>query len=225
MAAVSLGAVPPTSYPGLFVAFEGGEGAGKSTQVRLLAAELRGHGHEVVVTFEPGDTEPGRRLREALLHPDGPRLTPRAEALLFAADRAEHVATVVRPALARGAVVVTDRYLDSSIAYQGSGRDLGADEVESLSTWATEGLLPDLTVVLDLPARDGLARVEAPDRLEAEPLDFHERVRSAFLRLASRDPRRYVVLDATADPESVHAQVLAAVTARLEARTPEAARP
>jgi dTMP kinase len=203
---------------GFLVALEGGEGAGKSTQARALEAWLTSLGHDVVVTHEPGATEVGRRLRSVLLDPMGddgrpaPALSPRAEALLFAADRAEHVATVIAPALALGHVVVTDRYVDSSVAYQGAGRDLAPAEVARLSRWATEGLVPDLTVLLDLPAADGLRRVTAPDRLEAEPLAFHERVRERFLDLARRGGPRYLVVDATGHPD----EVAAAIRARLE---------
>jgi dTMP kinase len=207
-----------SSRRGLFVAFEGGEGAGKSTQAKRLAAWLEEQGREAVLTFEPGDTALGRQLRAAVLHVDGPHPSPRAEALLYAADRAEHVTRVVRPALERGAVVVTDRYIDSSIAYQGSGRDLGADEVQHLSEWATEGLWPDLTVLLDVPPGVGLHRFDTPhDRLESEPLDFHERVRSAFLGLAARDPERYLVVDATGAPDEVWARIRDRAAALLEA--------
>lgn len=202
---------------GLFVAFEGGEGAGKSTQVSRLAQWLRERGHEVVVTFEPGDSALGRALREALLHADGPRPSPVAEALLFAADRAEHVTQVVRPALQRGAVVLTDRYAESSIAYQGGARGLGMDRVAELSDWATGGLRPDLTVLLDLPPRVGLDRFASPpDRMESEPLDFHGRVRAAFLQLAAADPDGHLVIDASAPVEQVAAQVRAGVEVLLE---------
>ena len=152
------------SSPGTFISFEGGDGVGKSTQLRLLALWLADGGHEVVATREPGGTPLGVALREAVMH--GDHVAPRAEALIYAADRAHHVATVVRPALERGAVVLTDRYLDSSVAYQGTGRDLGADEVERLSLWAVEGLLPDLTVLLDLDPAVGMSRLTGdPDRL------------------------------------------------------------
>ena len=163
---------------------------------------LQGLGHEVVLTFEPGATDVGRRLRAVLLdHHDAaglahPVLSPRAEALLFAADRAEHVASVVVPALERGAVVLCDRYIDSSVAYQGAGRDLSPGDVARVSRWATEGLLPDLTVVLDLPPGVGLGRVVTPDKLESEPQEFHERVRDRFLEQARRGGARYLVVDA-----------------------------
>lgn len=199
---------------GMFVAFEGGEGTGKSTQSRLLARHLDRAGVEVLRTFEPGDTPAGAAIRSLLLDPATGHLAPRAEALLYAADRAHHVATVVRPALERGVTVLTDRYIDSSLAYQGAGRTLAVEEVEHLSLWATEGLMPDLTVLLDIPPRVGLRRAGRPDRLEAEPLAFHERVREAFLQLAARAPDRYVVLDADRPRVEVAVDVAAAVDAR-----------
>jgi len=195
----------PQSGAGLFVAFEGGEGSGKSTQVGLLAATLRAAGREVITTHEPGATPVGVQIRDLLLHHAQP-LAARAEALLFAADRAHHVETVIRPALTSGAVVITDRYVDSSLAYQGLGRGLPLEEVGHLSTWATGGLLPHLTVLLDVPASIGLARAggrSAADKLERESLDFHERVRAAYLEQAASDPARYLVLDATAAPEQI----------------------
>ncbi|MGH8970968.1 MAG: dTMP kinase, partial [Actinomycetes bacterium] len=202
---------------GFFIALEGGEGVGKSTQAQLLADWLRGKGHQVVVTFEPGATELGRRLRTVLLHgEDGDGvLSPRAEALLFAADRAEHVASVIAPALRRGEIVITDRYMDSSLAYQGSGRDLAVPDVLRLSRWATGGLRPDLTVVLDLPADAGLRRVAEPDRLEAEPLDFHERVRERYLDIARRGGARYLVVDSTQPPDAVAREVATRLTPLL----------
>lgn len=185
----------PTA-PGTFISFEGGDGVGKSTQLRLLAEWVTSLGHEVVVTREPGGTELGVELRAAVLH--GGHVGPRTEALLYATDRAHHVDTVVRPALERGAVVLTDRYLDSSVAYQGNGRDLGADEVERLSLWATDGLLPDLTVLLDLDPEIGLARLTgAPDRLESAGAEFHRRTRQAFLDRAATGGPRWLVVDAS----------------------------
>ncbi|MCW2779074.1 MAG: tmk [Frankiales bacterium] len=201
-------ATPAPLLPGTLLALEGGEGAGKSTQAGLLADWLRGLGHEVVVTREPGATPLGARLRAVLL--DGEPVSPRAEALLYAADRAHHVATLVRPALERGAVVVTDRFVDSSLAYQGAGRALTVPDVQRLSTWATEGLRPDLVLLLDVDPAVGLLRAQqtgAPDRLEAESLAFHERVREGFLDLARKDPARYLVVPAAAPPDVVHAAV------------------
>ena len=197
--------------PGLFVSLEGGDGAGKSTQARLLRDWLEAAGREVVLTREPGGTPLGQLLRDAVLH--GDHVDARTEALLYATDRAHHVASLVRPALARGAVVVTDRYLDSSVAYQGSGRDLGADEVESLSLWATDGLLPALTVLLDLDPVLGRSRLTGdPDRLERAGDEFHRRTREAFLSRAAADPGRWLVLDATQPPEVL----AAAIRARVE---------
>src|SRR4051812_15166546 len=198
---------------GYFIAFEGGEGVGKSSQVRLLAERLVGAGHQVLTTREPGGTSAGLAIRSIVLEPSTGHLSPRAEALLYAADRAHHVATVVRPALDSGTVVITDRYVDSSLAYQGAGRTLDLDQVRRLSDWATEGLLPDLTILLDLDPEVGLARAGDPDRLEAEPLDFHGRVRALFLKLATED--RYVVVDASGPVGAVHEAVVDAVFGRL----------
>jgi dTMP kinase len=213
----------PVSWGGLFVVFEGGEGAGKSTQVSRLAQALRGQGHHVVVTREPGATEFGARIRGMLLGgANGPAApSPRAEALLYAADRAHHVATVVRPALVRGSVVISDRYVDSSLAYQGAGRSLPADEIAWLSAWATGRLKPDLVILLDIAPEVGLARAsrrgEAPDRLESESVSFHERVRYAFLDLAAAEPHRYLVLDAARPAEEIAAAVLDRVAPMLPA--------
>ncbi|MCW2607321.1 MAG: tmk [Frankiales bacterium] len=195
---------PRPQFPGTLLALEGGEGAGKSTQSELLVAWLRELGHEVVVTREPGATALGEQVRALLL--GGEPVSARAEALLYAADRAHHVATVVRPALERGAVVVTDRFVDSSLAYQGAGRELTAHDVEELSEFATEGLRPDLVLLLDVDPAVGLARARQtgePDRLEAESLAFHRRVRQGFLDLARRDPGRYLVVPADDDPRVV----------------------
>jgi dTMP kinase len=204
------------SRSGFFIAFEGGEGAGKSTQVRLLAKAVSAAGHEVVTTLEPGDTKVGRQLRKILLGHQTGTIDPRTEALLYAADRAEHVASVVGPALDRGAVCITDRYIDSSIAYQGAGRVLEPDDIERISMWATGDLLPDLTIVLDIDPEVGLTRFSSPaDRLEAEPLAFHQRVREHFLTLSSRSPARYLVVDATAPVDAVSSQIRSVVLERL----------
>jgi dTMP kinase len=203
---------------GCFVAFEGGEGAGKSTQVRLLARWLRGAGYDVVETREPGATEVGRQLRAVLLDRGNSGLSARSEALLYAADRAEHVSGVIRPALERGAMVLTDRYADSSLAYQGAGRVLPHDEVERLSAWATGGLAPDVTVLLDADPSVGLARRAGPaDRIESETLDFHHRVRERFRDLAAREPDRYLVLDATRPVDEVALDVRQRVAVLLPA--------
>ncbi|MFG2130616.1 dTMP kinase [Streptomyces sp. NPDC048751] len=189
---------------GFFIALEGGDGAGKSTQAEALAEWIRGKGHEVVLTREPGATPVGKRLRSILLDVSSAGLSHRAEALLYAADRAEHVDTVVRPALERGAVVISDRYIDSSVAYQGAGRDLSPTEIARISRWATNGLVPHLTVLLDVSPETARERfTEAPDRLESEPAEFHARVRSGFLTLAAADPGRYLVVDAGQEPEAV----------------------
>jgi len=213
-----LSVAEPAAWRGVFVVFEGGEGAGKSTQVTALADALRAEGRDVVVTREPGATEVGRRIRAMVLE-GGDDLSPRAEALLYAADRAHHVATVVRPALARGAVVISDRYVDSSLAYQGAGRTLPVEEVSWLSSWATGGLKPDLVVLLDIDPAVGLRRVASrgagADRLESESVAFHERVRYAFLDLAAADPRRYLVLDATQPAEEIALTVFDRVTPML----------
>ncbi|KPI02534.1 Thymidylate kinase [Actinobacteria bacterium OV450] len=196
--------VQAASDAGFFIALEGGDGAGKSTQVEALADWIRGKGHEVVVTREPGATPVGKRLRSILLDVSSAGLSNRAEALLYAADRAEHVDTVVRPALERGAVVISDRYIDSSVAYQGAGRDLSPTEIARISRWATDGLVPNLTVLLDVSPETARERfTEAPDRLESEPAEFHQRVRAGFLTLAAADPGRYLVVDAGQDPQSV----------------------
>jgi dTMP kinase len=189
--------VPHRAGTGYFIALEGGDGAGKSTQAQALAEWIRSKGHEVVVTREPGGSAIGQRLRAMLLDVGNTGISHRAEALLYAADRAEHVETVIRPALERGAVVITDRYLDSSIAYQGAGRDLSGTEVGRISRWATDGLVPDLTVLLDVSPEAARERfTEALDRLESEPEEFHARVRAGFLALAAADPVRYLVVDA-----------------------------
>lgn len=192
---------------GLFVCFEGGEGAGKSTQAALLRDWLQGRGHEVVLTYEPGDTEVGRKIRGIVLDPATGELADETEALLYLADKAEHLRRVVRPALARGAVVITDRYVDSTLAYQGAGRGLGLAAFEPISRWATGDLRPQLTVLLDLEPGAGLTRFTDRDRIEGEPLEFHERVRAAFLDLAGRDPEHYLVLDAREPIEDIAAAV------------------
>ena len=203
---------------GLFITFEGGDGSGKSTQLGLLAEWLEQQGKRYLTTREPGGTDVGNELRDIILHRKG-FLAPRAEALLYAADRAHHIHTVVRPALAEGTVVIQDRYFDSSVAYQGAGRVLAEDEVRELSLWATEGLIPDLTVVLDVPAdvlrqrRDTTRTVY--DRLEAEADDFHERVRDAYRRLAEREPERFLVIDGQRPADEIQQEIRARVSALL----------
>lgn len=210
-----------TTGSGLFITFEGGDGTGKSTHANRIVEHLHALGHEVLHTHEPGGTDVGQQIRNIVLHHDGD-IDPRAEALLFAADRAHHIATVVRPALQAGKIVIQDRYIDSSVAYQGSGRDLGADEVRELSLWGTRGLLPDLVVLLDLDpeiaqqrmrsVRDGL------DRLEREASDYHRRVREQFLQQAGADAERYTVVDANRPHEQVANEIRARIDELLAAR-------
>ena len=209
---------PGASRSGLFVTLEGGDGVGKTTQARLLEEWLAGQGRTVVRTREPGGTEVGVLIRDIVLHHRGD-VAPRAEALLYAADRAHHIETVVRPAIARGEVVIQDRYLDSSVAYQGAGRVLDADEVRDLSLWAADGLLPQVTVLLDLDPTAARARLDADDkpfdRLEAEKHDFHARVRSAFLALAASEPERFLVLDASRPVDEIAAAIRERVSSVL----------
>ncbi|KQY62731.1 MULTISPECIES: dTMP kinase [unclassified Nocardioides] len=212
----------PGSYSsvGVFVCFEGGEGAGKSTQSTLLRAWLEEQGYAVVLTFEPGDTAVGRQIRQIVLDPATGELSHRTEALLYAADKAEHIDTVVSPALARGEVVITDRYVDSALAYQGAGRDLVVDEVEQVNRWATHDLRPHLTVVLDLEPQHGLGRFTERDRIEGETDDFHQRVRGAFLRMAEANPDHYLVCDARLPIDAI----AKAVRERVEPMLGQAAR-
>ncbi|CAO1649770.1 dTMP kinase [Salinibacterium sp. NSLL150] len=192
--------------PGLFITLEGGDGVGKTTQSQLLVKWLEEAGHTVIVTREPGGTDLGLELREIVLHRRGD-MDPRAEALIYAADRAHHIATLVRPALERGEIVVQDRYIDSSEAYQGAGRVLGSDEVRDLSLWATQNLLPDVTVLLDLDSADSRKRLDSArtryDRLEAEKQEFHTRVREAFLERAAKEPDRILVVDAARSVDDI----------------------
>ncbi|HEX9064424.1 MAG TPA: dTMP kinase [Streptosporangiaceae bacterium] len=209
---------------GLLLAFEGGEGSGKSTQARLLAIWLRENGYDVLATHEPGATKVGMRLRALLLDTAHTGLSPWAEVMMYAADRAEHVASVIKPALARGTVVVTDRYIDSTLAYQGGGRELPLNSIRRVNELATGGLVPDLTFLLDLPPAEGLGRrTSSADRLESEPEEFHDRVRAAFLDLAKADPSRYMVLDASQDPGQLSKEIHAAVRELLPDPVPEQA--
>jgi dTMP kinase len=203
--------MPDESTPrGLFITLEGGDGSGKSTQSALLAQWLEGQGRTIVPTREPGGTDLGTELREIILHRRG-YIAPRAEALLYAADRAHHIATKVRPALERGEVVLQDRYLDSSVAYQGAGRVLDGTEIRELSLWAAEGLLPDLTILLDLDETVSRTRLDGArtqyDRLEEEKQDFHARVRASYLALAAAEPDRFLVLDAADSIEAIAASI------------------
>ncbi len=202
-----LGSITGAPTQGIFIAFEGGEGTGKSTQSKLLAEWLEQEGESVVLTREPGGTDLGKDLRKILLGHETGAISPRAEALLYAADRAHHVYSVIRPALERGDVVITDRYFDSSAAYQGAGRILNPAEVARISRWATESLYPTLTILIDVPAEIGLGRLQSRDRLEAESNDFHERVRQEYLQIAMMDPERYFVVDGTQPVNEIHRQI------------------
>ncbi len=198
------GSAPAPAPTGQLIAFEGGEGSGKTTQARLIAIWLRELGYDVVTTHEPGATKIGMRLRALLLDTSHTGMSPHAEALMYAADRAEHVASVIAPALDRGAIVITDRYVDSSLAYQGAGRNLPVEEIARINWWATGGRTPDLTILLDMDPIAGLnRRTRSADRLEAEPAEFHLRVRAGFLELARAEPGRYLVLDAARPPGEV----------------------
>ncbi|MDR6612298.1 MULTISPECIES: dTMP kinase [unclassified Leifsonia] len=203
---------------GLFITLEGGDGVGKSTQAALLEEWLTGRGRTVVRTREPGGTDAGVEIREIVLHHRGD-IAPRAEALLYAADRAHHIATVVRPALSRGDIVVQDRYIDSSVAYQGAGRVLDAQQIRDLSLWAAEGLLPDLTILLDLDEDTARTRLDSArtryDRLEAERSDFHARVRAGYLALAEQEPERFLVVDASRPVEEIAAEIRDRLAARV----------
>jgi dTMP kinase len=203
---------------GVFITFEGGDGSGKTTQAELLGRWLTDAGRTVVRTREPGGTEVGIEVREIVLHHRGD-IAPRAEALLYAADRAHHIATLVRPALERGDVVIQDRYIDSSVAYQGAGRVLDPEAVRGLSEWATEGLQPDLTILLDLDAGAARGRLDEArtryDRLEAEASEFHDRVRDAYLALADAEPARFLVVDASLPVDEIAGAIRARVTGLL----------
>ena len=206
-----LGSITGAPTKGIFIVFEGGEGTGKSTQSKLLKAWLEQEGETVVLSREPGGSDLGVEIRKILLSHSTGDISPRAEALLYAADRAHHVFSVIRPALAAGEVVISDRYFDSSIAYQGAGRVLEPGEVARISRWATESLFPTLTIVIDLPAEIGLGRLKSKDRLESQPLAFHERVRNEFLQIASMDPERYLIVDGTQAIDDIHEQIISRV--------------
>ncbi|HEY3722089.1 MAG TPA: dTMP kinase [Acidimicrobiia bacterium] len=197
---------------GRFIVLEGGDASGKSTQVARLVARLQGLGKDVIQTFEPGATAAGARIRSLLLDGDEP-LVPAAEALLMAADRAQHVAEVVRPALARGTWVVSDRYVPSTLAYQGAGRALDPQMLERMSEWATDGLAADLVLVLDVPDDVAAARRSASDRMEREAEEFHSRVRDAYRRLARL--RDWTVIDGSGDVDAVEEKLWSVVTERL----------
>jgi len=207
-----LGSITGPPAKGVFIAIEGGEGIGKSTQSKLLKAWLEQEGETVVLSREPGGSDLGIEIRKILLSHSTGEISPRAEALLYAADRAHHVYSVIRPALAQGDVVISDRYFDSSIAYQGAGRVLEPGEVARISRWATESLFPTLTIIIDLPPQVGLARLKSKDRLESQPIDFHERVRQEFLQLAALDPERYVIIDGNRSIEDTHTAIISRVS-------------
>ena len=218
------GHAPAGPPPGRLIAFEGGEGSGKTTQARLVAIWLRELGYDVENTHEPGATKIGMRLRALLLDTSHTGMSPHAEALMYAADRAEHVASVIAPALARGAIVITDRYVDSSLAYQGAGRNLPVDEIARFNRWATGGRIPDLTILLDMDPMAGLSRrARSADRLEAEPADFHLRVRAGFLALARAEPDRYLVLDADRPPAEITRDIQERIRELLPDPVPSAA--
>jgi dTMP kinase len=215
---------PPGPPPGRLIAFEGGEGSGKTTQARLISIWLRELGYDVVTTHEPGATKVGMRLRALLLDTAHTGMNPRAEALMYAADRAEHVGSVIAPALDRGAIVITDRYVDSSLAYQGAGRNLPIEEIARFNCWATGGRMPDLTILLDMDPVAGLQRrTRSADRLEAEPAEFHQRVRAGFLALAQAEPSRYLVLDANRPPEQITRDIQTRIRSLLPDPVPSVA--
>lgn len=207
-----LGSITGAPTQGVFIVFEGGEGIGKTTQAKLLKAWLEQEGEKVVLSREPGGSDLGIEIRKILLSHSTGEISPRAEALLYAADRAHHVFSVIRPALAAGQVVISDRYFDSSIAYQGAGRVLEPGEVARISRWATESLFPTLTIIIDLPAEIGLGRLKSKDRLESQPLAFHERVRQEFLQLSLLDPERYLIVDGNKSIEDIHSAIITRVS-------------
>jgi dTMP kinase len=206
---------------GLFISFEGIDGVGKSTQADLMQSYLSSRGLDVVRTLEPGGTELGVEIRHLLLHRKG-EVSSRSEALLYAADRAHHVASLIRPALAKGQIVISDRYLDSSVAYQGAGRELDLTQVRDLSLWAVDNLLPDLTVLLDLDAeaasiRRGQTGAE-PDRLEREKISFFEAARQTYKKLAKEEPNRFHLVDASQNPEAIWEQIQPRLETLLESK-------
>jgi dTMP kinase len=210
---VSIESSAPTR--GLFIVFEGGDGAGKTTQVAMAQQWLESRGATVRTTREPGGTQISEELRSLVLEHGHGEIDARTEALIYSAARAAHVQQVIRPSLEAGTHIICDRFVDSSLAYQGMGRELGFAAVASINDFATGGLKPDVTIILDISAEQGRARriaasggVEDSDRLEAEPDDFHERIRNAFLELAAQDPQRYLVLDATASVEQLHQSIV-----------------
>jgi len=203
---------------GLFIAIEGGEGAGKSTQTRLLAEYLESRGYEVVITREPGGTVTAEKIRNLLLDPEVTDLPDQAEALLFAAARADHAYNLIRPALERGAVVICDRYIDSSVAYQGVARGLGANYIRSLSEWATSGLIPDFTIYLDVPLEESAHRMDGIDRMETQSSDFHRAVHKAFAEIAKTSNYPHIEIDGTQAKHHIAEQITSALDQVLENR-------
>ena len=203
-----------SNHPGFFVVFEGGDGAGKSTQVKQLTEKLTKLNETVVLTREPGGTELGKKIREILLDQNEFEVSPRMEALLFAADRSINMSQIIKPALEKGNVVIADRHIDSSIAYQGVGRGLGAQTIEDISRWAVQGIVPDLTVLLDVDANTGQSRLQIKDRLDRESNDFHTKVNQAFRDLAKANPDRYIVIDAVKPVEEISDLVFNAFKAK-----------
>jgi len=211
----------PSQSPGKLISFEGSEGSGKSTQIARLLAHLHQAGREIVATREPGGTDLGERIRDILLHKDeGQGMCAEAELLLFTAARAQLVRTVIAPALQRGAIVVSDRYLDSSTVYQGAARHLATGPVAAVNAFAVGGIMPDLTVVIDVPTEVSLARVRErsagrPDRIEREDAAFFQKVRDAYLQLGRDEPKRVIVVDGTQSPDTIERQIWAEVQQRL----------
>ena len=203
---------------GFFIVFEGGEGAGKSTQTKLLAEHLTDKGHDVVVTREPGGTPTAEKIRTVLLDPTITDMPDETESLLFAAARADHAANLIRPAIESGAIVICDRYIESSVAYQGYGRNLGATYIHDLSTWATQGLLPDFTIYLDVPAEVSIARRAGTDRMELQSKTFHEQVQAAFRTIAQNSQAPHVVIDATLSIEAIATTIATAIDEQLNNR-------
>lgn len=197
----------PEKLPGLFIVFEGGDGAGKTTQIEKLAQYLKTKNKEVVVTREPGGTVMGKSIRDWLLEQTEVEVDPKSEALLFAADRAHHMYTVIRPALAASKIVIGDRHIDSSVAYQGVARNLGIENIKNISLWAVDGILPDLIVVLDIDVEVGQSRLNRKDRLDRESKEFHEKVNRAYLTLAAQNPEKYLVINAQLPIEEIANQI------------------
>ena len=206
----------------MFITFEGPDGSGKTTQIRLLADWLRERGYEVVLTREPGGTDIGNQIRHVLHDPDNVEMDARTEILLYSASRAQNVAQFIRPALSASKIVISDRYADSTLAYQGYGRCLDLDTLETITAFATGGLAPDLTLYLDVPAQEGLSRRQSGgeewNRLDAEALEFHQRARAGYLSLIAQDPSRWIVIDAARPIEEIQSEIRAVVQTRLDAR-------